>query len=181
MTRLHHGPNRAWRTFVPIALLAAALAAGWLLAACGGTDEGAPTPAATATAPAASASGPASASSPAASAPAPGSRPLAGSPKEAAAAYWALVDADAYERLATVCVPGSTAAVTRVDDDIARVRLLRVSRVTREAGGAQVQVDVHVTPADEATPWGAAGRHTLFMQLQESGPGWLVASWGTSP
>jgi hypothetical protein len=91
------------------------------------------------------------------------------------------VDADAYERLATVCVPGSAAAVSRATDDIARVRLLRVARVAREAGGAQAQVDVRVTPAEETTPWGAAGRHTLFMQLQESGSGWLVASWGTSP
>lgn len=38
-----------------------------------------------------------------------------------------------------------------------------------------------MTPVKGATPWGDAGRHTLFMQLLRSGDGWLVAGWGTSP
>jgi hypothetical protein len=174
MKTRHHGAARIALMSAHSALLAVALVAGCLLAACGATGDDA-RPATSA--PAQATSSPASSASP----PAPGSSPLAGSPEQAVAAYWTLVDKDAHERLAAVCVPGSPAAVTRADDDIARVRLLRVTRVTRDADGAQVQVDVRVTPAGEVTPWGAAGRHTLFVQLLKSGSGWLVASWGTSP
>jgi hypothetical protein len=144
--------------------LAMALTGAALLAACAGSSGGAASPSA----------------SPATTA--PGSRPLVGSPKQAVAAYWALVNAGDYQGLKAVCSPGSTAALTAASDDIERARLLRVARVRRRPGGAQVEADVRIVPAGQATPWGAPGAHTLFVNLAETpGGGWLVTSWGTSP
>ena len=134
-----------------------------LLAACGGSSGGATSPSAS------------SATT------APGGRPLTGSPEQAVAAYWALVDAGDYQALKAACSPGSAAALTAATDDIARARLLRVARVRRQPGGAQVQADVRIVPAGQATPWGAPGTHTLFVNLAEVSGGWLVTSWGTSP
>ena len=136
--------------------LAAMLAGAALLAACGGSSGGAASP---------------SASSAAA---APGSAPLAGSPKEAVAAYWALVDTGDYDALRAACTPGSPAALTAASDDIERARLLRVARVRRAPGGAQVQADVRIVPAGAATPWGEPGTHTLFVDLAVApgGGGW---------
>ncbi len=142
------------------ALVLVVVAGAALLAACDGSAGGAPSP----------------------SAAAPGSRPFVGSPAAAATAYWALVDAGDYAGLRAACAPGSTAALTPASDYIERARLLRVARVRRASGGAQVQADVRIVPAGEATPWGEAGTHTLFVDLAEApGGGWLVTSWGTSP
>jgi hypothetical protein len=151
------------RLFAAALLVAAVFAGAALLSACGGSSGGAPSP---------------SASSAAA---VPGSTPFPGSPKEAAAAYWALVDADDYAGLSGACTPGSSAALTAASDDIAHARLLRVARVRRESGGAQVQADVRIDPSDATTPWGEPGAHTLFVDLTEADGGWLVSSWGTSP
>ena len=154
-------------------LIAAFLAGAALLAACGGSSGGAPSPAVSASA--ASSAG-------AASAAAPGSEPFAGSPQQAVAAYWALVDAGDYGGLRAACTPGSAAALTAASSDIERARVVRVARVRREPGGAQVPADVRIVPAGETTPWGDPGTHTLFMKLTGStSGGWLVASWGTSP
>jgi hypothetical protein len=74
------------------------------------------------------------------------------------------------------------AALAAASSDIRRARVLRVARVRREPGGAQVQVDVRIVPTGMTTPWGAPGTHTLFVKLTGSASGgWLVASWGTSP
>ena len=152
--------------------VATVLAGAALLAACGGSSG------------AASPSGSASAASPLSptSSPAAGNKPLEGSPEQAVAAYWALVDAGDYAGLRAACTPGSAAALTAASSDIRRARVVRVARVRREPGGAQVQADVRVVPASAATPWGGTGTHTLFVKLTESaGSGWLVASWATSP
>ena len=42
-----------------------------------------------------------------------------------------------------------------------------MARVRRQSGGAQVQADVRIVPAGQATPWGAPGTHTLFVNLAE--------------
>ena len=159
---------------VAAALLIAVLPAGAaLLAACGGSSGGARSPAVSASA---------APSAGAASTPAPGSEPFAGSPQQAVTAYWALVDAGDYGGLGAACTPGSAAALTAASSGIKRARVVRVARVRREPGGAQVQADVRIVPAGEATPWGESGMHTLFVKLTGSASGgWLVASWGTSP
>jgi hypothetical protein len=144
--------------------LAVAVTGAALLAACGGSSGGAASPSASR------------------STAAPGSRPLTGSPTQAVAAYWTLVDAGDYQGLKAACSPGSAAALTAATDDIERARLLRVARVRRQPGGAQVEADVRIVPAGQTTPWGAPGAHTLFVNLAEApGGGWLVTSWGTSP
>jgi hypothetical protein len=114
--------------------------------------------------------------------PSPGSVPLPGTPGQAVAAYWRMVDADDYAGLAAVSAPGAAAAIAAGGDDIAHVELLRVAGVRRAPRAARVEVDVRIVPAGEATPWGPAGPHTLFVDLAETpGGGWLVAGWGTSP
>ena len=162
-TRLGRRDRRPRGGVLPLtpatALVLVVVAGAALLAACGGSAGGAPSPAAAA----------------------PGSRPFVGSPAAAVTAYWALVDAGDYAGLRAACAPGSTAALTPASDDIERARLLRVARVRRASGGAQVQADVRIVPAGEATPWGEAGTHTLFIDLAEAPGGWLVTSWGTSP
>jgi hypothetical protein len=159
---------------VAAVLLIAALPAGAaLLAACGGSSGGAASPTLTASA---------APSASAASTPAPGTQPFTGSPQQAVAAYWALVDAGDYGGLGAACTPGSAAALTAASSDIRHARVVRVARVRREPGGAQVQADVRIVPRGETTPWGAPGTHTLFVRLTGStSGGWLVASWGTSP
>ncbi len=142
------------------ALVLLVVAGAALLAACGSPADGAPSP----------------------SAAAAGGKPFVGSPAAAVTAYWALVDAGDYAGLRAACAPGSAAALTPASDDIGRARLLRVARVRRALGGVRVQADVRIVPAREATPWGEAGTHTLFVSLAEApSGGWLVTSWGTSP
>ena len=149
----------------------AAVVGAALLAACGGSPGGAsapPSPGATAPAPSGSAS--------------PDGAPLTGTPQQAVATFWRLVDADDYAALAAATAPGAPRLPTAENDDIESVELLRVSRVERQQGVALVQVDVRVVPASATTPWGGPGRHTLFVKLLERAPGkWLVAGWGTSP
>jgi len=155
--------RRARAALLASSLVLAAMGAA-SLAACGAASTGA-------------ASSPAEA----AATPAPGSAPLAGTPEAAVAAYWEMVDADDYAGIAAASAPG-VAAVTPATDDIGSVELLRVTRVQRTPGGAQVEVDVRIVPATEATPWGEAGRHTLFVNLAKADDGaWLVAGWGSSP
>jgi hypothetical protein len=151
--------------------LVAGVAAAALLAACGGSSGGGST------------AEPSERTSPAASlAPSPGSSPLTGTPREAVEAFWRLVDADAYGALAAAAAPGSPCLPTAESDDIESVEVLRVARIERQPGSALAQVDVRVEPASAVTPWGAKGRHTLFVRLLERAPGeWLVAGWGTSP
>jgi hypothetical protein len=147
-------------------LVAAAIVSGTLLAACGGSSGGV--------------QGGAGSSLPASATPSPGSAPFRGTPRQAVAAYWALVGSGDRKGLTAACVPGSTAA--SASSDIAGARLLRVARVTRRPGGAQVQADVRIVPASATTPWGETGTHTLFIDLTKTaGGGWLVSSWGTSP
>jgi hypothetical protein len=142
------------------ALCLAVVVAAALLTACGSSAGGTPSP----------------------SAASPGGKPFVGSPAAATAAYWALVDAGDYAGLRAACAPGSAAALTPASDDIERARLLRVARVRRASGGAQVEAEVRIVPAGEATPWGETGTHTLFVDLAEApGGGWLVTSWGTGP
>jgi hypothetical protein len=153
-------------------VLVAAMAAAALLAACDGSSGGG-----TAAEPAADSSSPVA--SPSAS---PGAAPLSGTPRQATEAFWRLVDADAYGALAAAAAPGASGLPTAENDDIESVDLLRVVRVERQPGSALVQVDVRVVAASAATPWGAPGRHTLFVKLLERAPGeWLVAGWSTSP
>ena len=153
------------------ALLLAAMVGAALLAACGGSSGDAsvvPSPGASSPAPATSAD--------------PSGTPLTGTPRQAVAKFWELVDADDYAALAAATVPGAPGLPTAENDDIESVELLRTPRVERQPGIALVQVDVRVVPADAATPWGEPGRHTLFVRLLEQAPGtWLVAGWGTSP
>ena len=154
--------RRARAALLASSLVLAAMGAA-SLAACGASSTGA-------------------ASSPAAVAatPAPGSAPLAGTPEAAVAAYWRMVDADDYAGIVAASAPG--AAVAPATDDIGSVELLRVTRVQRTSGGAKVEVDVRIVPATEVTPWGEAGRHTLFVDLAKAQDGaWLVAGWGSSP
>jgi hypothetical protein len=151
-------------------LLMVAVAAAALLAACGGSSGG-------------STAEPSARTSAGASlAPSPGSSPLAGTPQQAVETFWQLVDADAYGALAAAGAPGTPGLPTAESDDIESVELLRVARIDRQPGSALVQVDVRVEPASAVTPWGAPGRHTLFVRLLEQAPGeWLVTGWGTSP
>jgi hypothetical protein len=152
------------------ALLLGVCAGAAPLAACGGSSAGGVL---SATPSGSSSSGPAAGL---------GSTPLAGTPKQAVAAFWRLVDADDYTTLAAATAPGSAALVTAQNDDIERVELLDVARVERGPGSALVQVDVRVVPAGPSTPWGDTGRHTLFVRLVEQAPDeWLVSGWGTSP
>jgi hypothetical protein len=154
----------------------AAVAVAALLAACGGSSGTTVAEPCTA---ASSAGASSPASSPSAS---PGGAPLTGTPKEAIEEFWRLVDADAYGALASAAASGASGLPTAESDDIESVELLRVVRVDRQPGSALVQVDVRVIPASAATPWGAPGRHTLFVKLLEQAPGeWLVAGWSTSP
>jgi len=166
-------PGAQARIITAWLVVAAALTGAALVAACGGSSGDAPSPAvSTSAAPAASA----------ASTPAAGGKALTGSPRQAVSAYWALVDAGDYAALRGACTPGSSAALTAAFSDIKRARVVRVARVRHEPGGAQVQADVRIVPAGEATPWGDPGTHTMFMKLTGStSGGWLVASWGTSP
>ncbi len=157
--------RRARTALLITTLLAAVAVAAAVLAACGDPPGGS------------------SPSPPAATgAPAPGSRSLPGTPAEAVAAYWGMVDDDDYAGISAASVPGSAGLITAATDDLDHVELLRVTRVDRVAGGAQVEVDVRIAPSRETTPWGEAGPHTLFVDLAEApGGGWLVAGWGTSP
>ena len=111
------------------------------------------------------------------------SRPLAGTPRQAAAEYWRLVDANDFAGALAASVPGTRTDMTAVQDDIEHVRLVS-ARATRAQGGDSVQLEatVYVEPTAGATPWGDAGEHTLFMQLQRApAGGWLVREWGTGP
>jgi len=125
-------------------------------------------------------SSPSPQASPSASA---GSRPLPGTPREAAAEYWRLVDADDGEAMAAASVPGAAADMAAVPDDIAHVRLVSARAPRRQADGSvELEVTVYVEPAAGATPWGAAGVHTLFMEFEEApSGGWLLRQWGTGP
>jgi hypothetical protein len=145
-----------------------------LLAACGGSSGGAvvilPSPDVS--------SSPLTASAAAT----PEGTPLTGTPRQAIATFWRLVDANDYAALAAAAAPGAPGLPTADNDDIERVELVRTVRVERQPGMALVQVDVRVDPSSAATPWGDPGRHTLFVRLLEQSPGkWLVAGWGTSP
>ena len=152
------------------ALLLGALAGAALLAACGGSSGAAAAPTAGASSPAPSATASA------------GGSPLTGTAKEAVAEFWRLVDADAFEALAAAAAPGATGLPTEQSDDIEQVELLRVVQVERQPGSALAQVDVRVVPTGDSTPWGAPGRHTLFVRLLEQRRDeWLVGGWGTSP
>jgi len=129
-------------------------------AACGTTASPSPSPSASAT-----------------------SRPLAGTPRQAATEYWRLVDANDFAGALAASVPGTPTDMTAVQDDIEHVRLVsaRAPRVQAD-GSVQLEVTVYVEPAAGATPWGDAGKHTLFMQLQEApAGGWLIKQWGTGP
>lgn len=113
---------------------------------------------------------------------------LAGSLREAAAEYWRLIDADDFAAIAAAGVPGGPPSATAATDDIVHARLVRAKPLSRGddgPGSALVQVDVFIDPTKEAgkpTPWGNAGEHQLFMNLQKASQGgWLVKSWGTSP
>lgn len=163
------GPTGAGRAGTLLALLLAlvvAVCAG--AAACGGsTGSASASPSATSTA---------------------GTAPLAGSLREAAAAYWRLVDAGDYAAIAAAGVPGEPASATAATDDIAHARLVRAKPLSRDGdgpGSALVQVDVFIDPTQDAgnpTPWGDAAEHQLFMHLQKAPQGgWLVKSWGTGP
>ncbi len=139
-----------------------------LLAACGGSS-GSPAAAPSATSIA-------------------GTAPLAGTPREAAAAYWRLIDAGDFAAIAAAGVPGEPPSATPATDDIAHARLLKARPLSSDvsvSGSALVQVDVFIDPMKEAgnpTPWGDAGKHQLFMHLQKAPHGgWLVKSWGTGP
>jgi hypothetical protein len=139
-----------------------ALLLGAAVTACGTTASPSPSP------------------SPSASA---GSRPLTGTPRQAAAEYWRLVDANDFAGALAASVPGTRTDMTAVPDDIEHVRLVS-ARAPRGQGGDAVQLEatVYVEPAAGATPWGEAGEHTLFMQLQKApSGGWLVRGWGTGP
>ena len=111
-------------------VVTAVLAGAALLAACGGSSGGAPPP------PASPGAAPSTSAAPTAAA--PGSRPFAGSPAQAVAAYWALVDAGDYAGLRAACTPDSAAALTRgVQRHRARpaaARGARAPRAWRRAG-----------------------------------------------
>lgn len=141
------------------------------LAACGGSSNGAAPASPSASSPTASTSTPQPS----------GASPLPGTPEQAVAAFWKMVDADDFAGIAAASAPGAV-AITAAADDIERAKLLRVAWVQQTTAGAQVQVDVHIVPSGEVTPWGEAGPHTLFVDLIEApGGGWLVAGWGTGP
>jgi len=117
-----------------------------------------------------------------------GTAPLAGSPREAAAEYWRLIDADDFAAIAAAGYPGGPPSATAATDDIVHARLVRAKPLSRGddgPGSALVQVEVFIDPTKETgkpTPWGNAGQHQLFMHLQKASQGgWLVKSWGTSP
>ena len=117
-----------------------------------------------------------------------GTAPLTGGLREAAAAYWRLIDAGDFAAIAAAGVPGEPPSATAATDDIAHARLVRAKPLSRDANGpgsAVVQVDVFIDPTTDSgnpTPWGDAAEHQLFMHLQKAPQGgWLVKSWGTGP
>jgi hypothetical protein len=160
-------PLLAGLAAVVLAACAAAFLLGGCGAAAGAVDDAASSPAST---------------------PAAGSRPLAGTAAQAAAAYWRLLGAGDYEAVAAAGVPGEPPSATAATDDIAAAHLVTVDRVDADPGGdgaMLAQVRVYIEPdagGASPTPWGDAGEHTLFMRMLPAPQGgWLVQSWGTGP
>ena len=100
-------------TGLALLVLAGAVVAG--AAACGGSS-GSPdaSPSATTTA---------------------GTAPLAGSPREAAAEYWRLIDADDFAAIAAAGVPGGPPSATAATDDIVHARMVRAKPLSRGDDG----------------------------------------------
>ena len=113
----------------------------------------------------------------------PGSRPLDGTLERAVAEYWRLVDADDFAGVAAASVPDTPTVLSTANDDITRARLVSMRRLGTQADGAVgVEATVFVRPSGDATPWGPAGDHVLFLHLEEApAGGWLVREWGTGP
>lgn len=150
--------RRRRRLCAALSLILLAVAA----AACGTTAAPSPPPSPTASA---------------------GSRPLAGTPRQAAAEYWRLVDANDFAGALAASVPGTSTDMAAVQDDIEHVRLVSARAPLAQADGSvQLEVTVYVEPTAGATPWGPAAEHTLFMYLQKApSGGWLLREWGTGP
>jgi hypothetical protein len=120
--------------------------------------------------------------------PAPGTKPLTGCLRDAATAYWRLVDSDDYAAIAGAGVPGAPPSARPGNDDILHARLVAVDRVDADKNDPSsrlLQVRVFIEPLKRdqlPTPWGRPARHTLFMYMAKAPHGgWLVRSWGTGP